>query len=184
MLFLYCDIVSRIDSKGYCFPSFESFKMDLNTTSDNRINDALKLLQNNNLIAYGNVGQILVDGKVQQGNNVYVLCCQEGYKDILQRGLANRKKQYVEGKVTIHKGKISNKKRSIKQRINNLWKKYDDGDITDGELAELEKKEQEYYNLIKLDKEKVNNTPFVLFNPIIKKKRIKAILVNLDIQVQ
>lgn len=174
MLFLYVDIASRIDTKGYCYPSFLSFKSDINTTSDSRINDSLQMLKEFELIDYDNVGQIAIGGQVTQGNNVYVLCCQEGYKDILQRGLANRKKQYVEGKVTIHKGKISNKKRSIKLKLNNLWEKYDDGDIIDEELAELEKKEQEYYNLIKLNKEKVNNTPFVLFNPIIKKEENKS----------
>ena len=175
MLFLYTDIASRIDVKGYCYPSFESFKADLGSTSDNRINDALELLKENSLIYYDNVGQIAIGGQVTQGNNVYVLCCQKGYKDILQRGLANRKQQYVEGKATVTKKKQSNLQRSISMKWRHRLNKYYDGTITDTELKELEQLEKQYFKLIKdteLKEERIDE--FVLFNPIIKKEENKS----------
>jgi len=170
MIFLYCNIASRIDGKGYCYPSFESFKSDIGTTSDNRINDALILLKDNKLIDYENVGQILVNKQVQQGNNIYVICVDKDYKDNLSKGLANRKKDYEENKVTIFEGAKSNNQRGLKQKLNHLWKKYNDGTITDNELIELKSKEEEYYNLIKLDKEKLDKINFVSFEVVEEKK--------------
>lgn len=175
MLFLYVDIASRIDTKGYCYPSFLSFKSDINTTSDSRINDSLQMLKKFELIDYDNVGQIAIGGQVTQGNNVYVLCCQEDYKDILQRGLANRKKQYVEGKATVTKKKQSNLQRSISMKWRHRLNKYYDGTITDTELKELEQLEKQYFELIKdteLKEERIDE--FVLFNPIIKKEENKS----------
>lgn len=161
MLFLYTDIASWIDTKGYCYTSYHYFKQDLNTKSDNRINDSLKLLKENKLIDYDKPGQVLVDNQITQGNNIYVLCSDKDYKDNLARGLANRRKQYVEGKAKIYKGEQSNYQRSIKQKLNNLWKKYNKNKITDIELKELGKLEKEYYELIKLDKDKLEKLNFI-----------------------
>ncbi len=161
MLFLYVDIASWIDTKRYCYTSYFYFKKDLGTTSDNRINETLTLLKDNHIIDYENVGQVLIDGKIQQGNNIYVLCSDENYKEILRKGIDNRKKQLEEGKAKIFEGKRSNKMRSLKQKLNVLWKKYDDNNITDTEFEELSKVEKEYYEFIKFDKEKMTEIIFV-----------------------
>lgn len=164
MLFLYCDIASWIDLKGYCYTSFEYFRRDINTTSDNRINDALQTLNQHMLIDYKNVGQIISEGSVEQGNNVYVLCCNEDYKEKLSRGVENRTRKYREKKVKIYEGRKSNYQRSLKQKLNYLWIKYNEENITDEELEELKKKEEEYYSFRKLDDD-VDEIPFVLFDP-------------------
>ena len=164
MLFLYTDIASWIDTKGYCYTSYHYFKQDLNTKSDNRINDSLKLLKENKLIDYESVGEIIIDGKVTKGNNIYVLCNNKDYKTNLSRGVANRKKQYEEGKAKVHKGEQSNYQRSVRQRLNNLWKKYNNNTIVYDELKELDKKQKVYYELIKHDPDKLAETNFVTIN--------------------
>lgn len=155
MLFLYVDIASRIDEKGYCFPSFANFKQDLDITSDNRITDALELLQQYQLIDYDNVGQVVIDNQVTQANNVYVLCNNKNYKETLQRALNNRKKQYESGKIKIIKAEQSNLQRSIKQTINNLVSKYNDKSISASEIEKLNELELEYYNLISSNSERL-----------------------------
>lgn len=174
MLFLYCDIASRIDDKGYCFPSYESFKADLNTTSDNRIDNALVALKEYGLIDYDNVGQIKIDNRITQGNNVYVLCVDQDHKEKLHTGLQNRRREYEEGKARIHKGKHSNKRRSIKQKLNHLWKKYNNNSLTDEQLKTLKELEMEYYQYIQNDKDTLDEIEFVLFNPAKQQEKEKA----------
>ncbi|MSS43774.1 hypothetical protein FYJ27_08540 [Anaerosalibacter bizertensis] len=152
MLFLYTDIASWIDSKGYCYVPYEYMKKDLNTTSDNRISDALQKLKDNKLIDYDRIGQVLIDGKIQEGNSIYVLCCQEKYKDILQRGLNNRRRQLEEGKAKIYRSKNGQLKRKLMGLINHRRAKYHDNTITNKEFKELEKYEREYFKLIKDNK--------------------------------
>lgn len=169
MLFLYCDIASWIDSKGYCYTPYYYFKQDLGgVKNDNRINDALRKLKTNNLIDYSNIGEVEINGQVTQGNNVYVLCCQEDYKDILQRGLENRKQQYEEGKAYIYKTIQSNKKRKYANLINHRRIKYYNDTITEVELKELKKYEKEYYNLIKNNKD------------VLSKKKNEFITIDID----
>ncbi len=123
MLFLYTTIKSYIDDKGFCYPSFSHLKKALNTKSDNRVSDALALLQRNKIIDYQNPGQVVMgNGKVTQGNNIYVLCEKENYQEILRSAVDSRKEQLEEQDAKIYKGKNSNKKRSIKQQINHLQK--------------------------------------------------------------
>lgn len=177
MLLLYCNIASRIDDKGYCYPSFASFKADLQTTSDNRINDALELLKECKLIDYDNVGQVLIDGQVTQANNIYVLCNRKDHKARLQEGLNNRKKQYEEGKAKIFKGEQSNIMRSLKQRKNNLDKKYINNTITQEELQELGLIENDYYDMNKLNKDKLQEINFITIN--ITKMELKQIMKRL-----
>jgi len=40
----------------------------------------LKLLKENKLIDYANVGSVVMYGEVEQGNNVYVLCSEDNYE--------------------------------------------------------------------------------------------------------
>lgn len=177
MLFIYTIIASRIDDKGYCYPSFASFRQDLQTTSDNRINDALELLKELGLIDYDNVGQILINGQVTQANNIYVLCNSKDYKQKLQEGLNNRRKQYEEGKAKIFKGEQSNIMRSLKQRKNNLDKKYINNTITQEELQELGLIENDYYDMNKLNKDKLQEINFITIN--ITKMELKQIMKRL-----
>lgn len=162
MLFLYIDIESRIDNKGYCYPSFEIFMKDLNTTSHNRINNALKKLKELKLIDYNNIGQKIINNKVVQSNNIYVSCINPNYKSILERVIKNKKQEYEKNKIKIANKKKSNKQRSIKQILNNLWIKYDNGNITKKEKDELKELEEQYYNLIKSNKQKLNEIDFKL----------------------
>ena len=161
MLYIYVVIASWIDDKGYCYPPYKYMKEDISTTSDNRINSALVLLKEHGLIDYDNVGQILVENKVKQGNNVYVICVNSNYKNKLATGLKNRRSEFREKEVKFFTTTISNRQRGVKQRLNNLWKKYNSNDINDSELKELEKLEHEYYNLIKTDNEKLSEVDFI-----------------------
>ena len=161
MLYIYIIIASWIDDKGYCYPPYRYIKEDISTTSDNRINNALVLLKERKLIDYENVGQILVENKVKQGNNVYVTCISSNYKNKLATGLQNRRLEFREKEVKFFTSTASNRQRGLKQRLNNLWKKYSINDMNDNELKELEMLEHEYYEFIKMDDEKLSEIDFI-----------------------
>lgn len=161
MLFLYVDIASWIDSKKYCYTSYYYFMQDLNTKSNNRVHNSLELLKKYKLIDYERVGEIVIDGRVTTGNNIYVLCSDEDYKSNLARGLANRKKDYEEKNAKIFKGEQSNNQRSVRMRLNNLWSKNHNNTINYDEYVELDEKQKEYKELIKHDEVKLAETPFV-----------------------
>ena len=160
MLFLYIDLASRIDEKGYCFPSFKQLQKDLQTTNANRISSSLKKLKQYGFIDYQNLGNIVVDGNIKQSNNIYVLCCDAGFPFLLKRGLDDLKEKLQMQKINILGNKHSNRKRSVKQQLNNLWKKFDNNSINTKERDKLYILEMEYYNFIKLSKEKLEQTQF------------------------
>ena len=178
MLFLYCNIASRIDDKGYCYPSYYILSKDLDTTSDNRIAVALELLKEHSLIDYDNAGEVVIDGQVTQANNIYVLCNNENYKETLEQGISNRKKQLEQGKAQIYKGLTSNKQRGLKQKFNHLHKKNDNKTISDDELKALEQVENDYFELIKLDIDKLKTINFITLKA--KNKQLQVITKRLE----
>lgn len=113
MLFLFADIVSRIDTKNYCYPSTESFKTDLQTKNHGTVSDNLARLKELELIDYGNSGTIITkQGKVEKGNNIYVRCFTEGYEQILESAIQGRTDKLIQEKNKVIKKKEANKKRS------------------------------------------------------------------------
>jgi hypothetical protein len=82
MLYIYTLIVSRIDNKGFCFPRLSMFKKDLNTTSDNRIIDAIDKLKELGLIDFAKAGIIRdAKGRIYNANNIYVTTYTENYSE-------------------------------------------------------------------------------------------------------
>lgn len=111
---LYCDIVSRVGDKKYCYPSELTLSKDINLSSkSNIVVDYLKMLKQIGLIDYDNAGTIHQNNYSVQSNNVYVLCNTENYKEILGNEINKRKQDYISKKIKISDREIANIKRSI-----------------------------------------------------------------------
>jgi hypothetical protein len=109
LLYIYVLIVSRIDDKGYCFPRYDTFERDLQTTSRNRIINAIQILKDIDLIDFANVGVIKDSKKIYQANNIYVTTITEGYKEILSSALEDSKKYFINTDTDILKNKKKDK---------------------------------------------------------------------------
>ena len=73
ILSFYCYIKSMIgENNYYCYPKEDKISEDLNICRDN-IKKIRELLKANNLIDFGNIGNVIKNGKVQATNMVYVL---------------------------------------------------------------------------------------------------------------
>lgn len=121
MLYLFTILVSRIDDKNYCYPSYASLKRDLKTSSDTTITDNLNRLRELKLIEYENCGTIITESKeITQSNNIYVRCITNNHKSILNEQINKRKADLINHKSKISDNKKANKKRS--ESMTEVWK--------------------------------------------------------------
>ncbi|MBN3437824.1 hypothetical protein CJF20_04710 [Clostridium botulinum] len=122
----FCYLVMRMNKENkICYPSFDKIEYDvgIGIKAIMSYNNILKQLQ---LIDYINGGYRIVRGKVKQDVNYY---CRYEDRDCLKE-YAKRFKEdnNLKGQTTLEKKK-SNKKRSLKQKINYLEKVGDDNGV-------------------------------------------------------
>lgn len=164
-LMIYTIIASRINNKSkYAYPSYENFMSDLGMENNNRIRDSINLLQDEGLILWKNVGAVAINGAVETGNNVYVLCIENDHKAILGRAVADRTESYRERGYSVTKSKNGDRKRSLSPLIRHRQVKFDDGILDDKGMAELLQYEKEYYELIKDNEDSMLKQRFVLLD--------------------
>ena len=164
-LLIYTIIASRINNTTrYSFPSYKNFMDDLGMENNNRVSESIKLLQDEGLIVWKNVGTVAIRGDVETGNNVYVLCTEDNYKTILEGAVADRTESYKERGYSIIRSKDGNKKRSLSALIRNRQAKFDNGTLDNKGSIELLQYEKEYFELIKDNEEQVAKQRFILFD--------------------
>lgn len=120
----YCYIKSIIgENNYYCFPKEEDISKDLNICKDN-IKKTRELLKVNNLIDFGNIGNIIKNGKVQATNMVYVLESKNllSALDISKAYYVNQQGASIVGKRTDKKVKQLNMLKSTAKRELNKGK--------------------------------------------------------------
>ncbi|MFR0778760.1 MAG: hypothetical protein ACLSH8_04050 [Zhenhengia sp.] len=143
MLTYLCCILYHINqTTQVCFPSISTLKKEAKISNDKtciKYNDMLKRLE---IITYKNIG-IKVDrnGKYTNGMNVYARVGNESYIDDEIIKIRERDDYY---EVKQEKTDLINRRRSIKQKINNLAKKQQVGDVCIKQQAEFERLEQDY----------------------------------------
>lgn len=137
---------------------------ELNTKSNKTIINYIDVLKEIGLIKVDNVGmRVFTNGDVKNSNNIYTLGYLEDSELILAKQKDKYKSELEEHNIRLENGKKSKQQTSVKLKLNSLWNKYYGEIITDSEMDSLYKLEEEYYNYIKLDEEKLNNTKFVLY---------------------
>lgn len=143
MLAYLCCVLYHINqTTQVCFPSIITLKKEAKISNDKtciKYNDMLKRL---GIITYKNIG-IKVDrnGKYKNGMNVYARLGNESYIDNEIIRIRETDDYYV---VKQEKTDLINKRRSIKQQINNLAKKQQGGDICIKQQTEIERLAQDY----------------------------------------
>ena len=166
MFYLFVFIKYRLNTNTQVmYWSIKDMAKEMNTKSNKTVLGYIDMLEEIGLLKIGKVGmRVFADNTIKQANNIYTLGYLEDTDKILQEQLSRYKAELNEHSIKIEQGKKSSEQTSIKLKLNNLWKKYDDEDITDDEIGELKKLQKKYYEFIKLDDEKVKNTPFILFD--------------------
>lgn len=134
---LFSSIKARMmDTKGYCYPSFDTIKENTGINSNTSVSKYLKILQDKlNLIMYENPGEFLTqeNGKWMQkpSNNIYVITARDNYKEyggryqvpadtILKDAVESRIKKSEENKIKIKDHNEANIKRS--ESMVEYWK--------------------------------------------------------------
>lgn len=166
MFYLFVFIKYRLNtSTKVMFWSIKDMCKEMNTKSNKTVMGYIDVLEEIRLIKVGKVGtRVFLDGSTKKANNIYGLGYLIDTDNILQKQMDSYKEELKEKQIKLEQGKKAGKQTSIKLRLNTLWKKYDDEDITDDELKELKEKQKKYYEFIEFDEEKVANTPFISFN--------------------
>ena len=166
MFYLFVFVKYRLNtSTKVMFWSIKNMCKEINTKSNKTVMGYIDVLEEIRLIKVGKVGtRVFLDGSTKKANNIYGLGYLEDTDNILQKQMDSYKEELKEKQIKIEQGKKAGKQTSIKLRLNTLWKKYNDEDITDDEIEELKKLQKKYYEFIKLDDEKVENTPFIIFD--------------------
>lgn len=166
MFYLFVFIKYRLNtSTKVMFWSIKNMCKEMNTKSNKTVMGYIDVLEEIRLIKVGKVGtRVFLDGSTKKANNIYTVGYLADTDNILQKQMDSYKEQLEEKQVKLEQGKKAGKQTSIKLRLNTLWKKYNDEDITDDEIEELKKLQKKYYEFIKLDEEKVENTPFIIFD--------------------
>lgn len=180
MFYLFVFIKYRLNvNTQVMYWSIKDMAREMNTKSNKTVLGYIDTLEKIGLIKVANVGtRVFADNSVKQANNIYTLGYLEDTDEILQEQLNRYKAELDEHNVKVEKGKKQSEQTSIKLRLNNLWEKYHDNNITDEELRELKKKQKKYYEFIKFDKEKVKNTPFIDFSDTAVAKKTKSFSSN------
>lgn len=166
MFYLFVFIKYRLNtSTKVMYWSIKDMAREMNTKSNKTILNYTDVLEDIGLIKIGKVGtRVFADGSTKKANNIYGLGYLVDTDNILQKQMDSYKEELKEKQIKLEQGKKAGKQTSIKLRLNTLWKKYNDEDITDDEIEELKKLQKKYYEFIKLDDEKVENTPFIEFD--------------------
>lgn len=169
MFYLFVFIKYRLNTNTkVMYWSIKDMAREMNTKSNKTVLNYIDVLEEIGLIKVGKVGtRVFLDGSTKKANNIYTLGYLVDTDNILQKQMNYYKEQLAEEQIKIEKGKKQGKQTSVKLKLNTLWKKHDDGDTTDEELKMLEKLEKEYYEFIKFDEDKVEETPFILFKPVV-----------------
>lgn len=147
LLSLFAYIKSRIDEKGYCYPSLKLISEELGINSDTITKYNKILGVDLGLILIENIGdRVFFDGTVKTANNIYAINNEYGRKKLEQK-VAEYKDQLSEQQIKVFKSKISSDKRSTKMKIHHLERRFNEGKIDDVEFSvryfELNKKYEE-----------------------------------------
>lgn len=159
MFYLFAFMKYRLNTNTkVMYWSIEDMSKAMNTKSNKTVIKYIKILEKIGLIKSDNVGmRVFKDNSIKQCNNVYTLAYLEDADKIIKQ----HKLKLAEKKIKVVKGKTSNQKRKIKQKLNLLWKKYKNKTITNDELKELKKYEQQYYKLYKNNPSKLAEIKFI-----------------------
>lgn len=125
---LFANIKSRIDDKGYCYPSFEVLKQDTGIKSDTTIVKYNSILRDElGLILIENIGnRVFTDGTIKKANNLYVINDEYG-RNTLGNAILVYRSNLEENQIKVNKNKNGNLKRSIKMKQRHLQDRFDKG---------------------------------------------------------
>lgn len=151
---LFVFLKYRIGDKGYCYWNQADIAYSIGLKSRKVISRMIKVLATElELILVDNIGtKKFNDGSIKESNNMYAMNY-EGAEELLKQKKEEYKYRLKEHGVKIIKNKTANDKRKYARLINHRRIKYYKGIITDKELKELKQYEKIYYDMIKNDKD-------------------------------
>lgn len=146
-------------NKKYCFPSIREMSVRARL-SQRTVIDGVNLLRDMGLILYDNPGtRVLLNGDIKESNNIYTMNYKGNHK--ILKDYIEKKRYEVDIEYKRQQNKqLSNSKRSIKMKLNNLDSKLDRGDITIEQYNNNKLNLDEQYTLLlneQKDKWSVNN---------------------------
>jgi len=122
----FCYLIMRMNKENkICYPSFDKIEYDVGIGTK-AIMSYNKILKDLKLIDYINGGYRIVRGKVKQDVNYY---CRYEDRECLKEYVKKFKEDNNLNKQTTSEKKKSNKKRSLKQKINHLEKVGDSDEV-------------------------------------------------------
>lgn len=154
LLIQFAYIKSKIDDKGYCYPSIKLIADDL-CLSEDTVTKYNNILSNElGLILIGNVGsRIFQNGSIKTANNLYAINDENGRSKLASK-IKNYKNQLGDNNIKIAKNELRKEKQSIKMSMIHLKRKFEQGKLDEIEFSlkycELNDR---YEKLIKVDEE-------------------------------
>lgn len=135
----------RSGVKKYCYWSQDDIATSIGLKTRQVVSSLIDILDKELdliLVAEGDT-RILKNGTIQESNNMYSMNY-EGHQEILKIKKEEYNQQLLDEGVKTYTSKKANSKRSLKQKINHLNKKVEDGTITNDELDLFDKLNEEY----------------------------------------
>jgi peptidoglycan hydrolase CwlO-like protein len=141
MIHLYLYILSFIKENDkdedykLAYPSINNISEALGL-SEYTILKYIKVLKEQNILYYDSIGYKIVNGEYKMTNTYY---CRMDDKDILDKFIETKRQDKGVTPMSKKDKNITNSKRSLKQKINKLYKKQDKSQEETDKLKELEK---------------------------------------------